>query len=678
MPKHPPLKIQMICDGTNIDLTDSPSESPSPLSSELNPSAQIDLLISHLASLSNTVNRNAFCLKELELRTESAQPVENFLQEALCHLPDACSVNEKFAADRTKVSSRKSLDSQPGDQWSSLLAQHKQAVKFLANTCFSKEVKEIREVEKVVQPPAEQIVRTVHLVDEAALGRIALLEQKYIDLLRDFRAKEELHTPRVEKIVKVASPEKEEKKEEEEKHFELECYLKPTVDLLSCKIEELASKLSEVTGKVGILQGRPQLEPQTRPVGEAPADTIRRQMEKSINFLEENLSREQNNLASKVRLLEESLAGHVARLNQDISKARTHKPASHDSMPKEEIREALEKLSADLSAGLQDIDTRFREKLSLVEENLAGFDGLRGLEPLFARLQDDLAAKLDRSVFEEQIGLKLNRSELVDLVFKSSASKDELRALEQKSEKILNDFSDRIQGIDLYTRKHKRNLSKRCEEIEKLIDEVSKRSQEAASQLETSRLFLDQMDKKMLSHEVKFSDLKTQVVEAFSARLRSLATTKTVNCLSCGKKDINYPPITELIKGETDYCYVKDLNPSEVVSTPHKEFKPSEAMKSSTLSGETQSKTCAPSRPGNFFANGENNRIFSAVSNPKSRLPSAQVKIGSLPKRQFSAADQVITREIVTKEHIEALHHETAQKFRPFSSIQQKPLFRVV
>lgn len=39
-------------------------------------------------------------------------------------------------------------------------------------------------------------------------------------------------------------------------------------------------------------------------------------------------------------------------------------------------------------------------------------------------------------------------------------------------------------------------------------------------------------------------------MEKFNVRLNSLATTHGIRCLSCGEKDLNYPPLNKYTYGD--------------------------------------------------------------------------------------------------------------------------------
>lgn len=58
----------------------------------------------------------------------------------------------------------------------------------------------------------------------------------------------------------------------------------------------------------------------------------------------------------------------------------------------------------------------------------------------------------------------------------------------------------------------------------------------------------------------KLNQLSSYCEEKFQERLNSLATTHGIKCLSCGEKDLNYPPLTKYTYGDDEKIYIFENN----------------------------------------------------------------------------------------------------------------------
>ena len=543
-----------------------------------------------------------------------------------------------------------------------------------ANKKEPKEIKEIKET-VVIHEPQKTIVETVNIVDDESIRRISSLEKQLEELKSQLLQKDakdiEENEKRKQEIQKIAS-EKDESKDPQ--------YIS-ILNQFTGEIEGINGRISEISGRLSILTERVNLESEVPKKINNGDDSLKQFFEQEVKSLEKQMLKEQQELAEKIHEVEQSLGKQVSQVNRELSKMKsTYQGGSfHDGEVKDGI--SYDRLKEEMDIISAEIERNLNKKIFILEGRVREFDDLRKHDKVLTKIQIEMNSKLSKDIFDAEMGTKLSRNEFFDFINKNLVSKDEIKSIDIKVDKFGVDLNEKITVVDAYTRKHKRTLYKKCEDIEKKIEEVRKSSEEAYLMIGEGKLSSEQIEKRTSLVEKKFVDLKKHMEEAFTARLRCLATTKTVNCLSCGKKDINYPPITELIKGDTNYYYEKDQNENynpNVDKNANNDRQISDQMKPFSISQDTMSKTAMPMKTSNLFmGKPDENRIFSASSNLKSRLPSAQMKLGVFPKRQYSAAEQLITRECIVKEHTEALHDDHSRKARPFSSVPQKVMFKI-
>lgn len=693
--KKTSLQIQAFSSGERINLADEDPEKLALLNPSLQPSPQFDLLLAHLSALTGIVNRNAACLRDLELKSSLVSPAENYLQESLINFTEAVNGLDKESFSNllaaVSVTNFQGGAAKTGeDLWAMLLSKHKKSVKnFVGCMNFLGSKKNVAdEMKDIVDKSGSFDLKAVEKLMEnfnsSVNQKINSIEQKLAEVLQREDQKSavvhEVEKPSQNTTAPLATI-----PPELAKQISLN---NNSINKLNSDLDNFATRFSEVEDKVAKMKSQMDYEMSNpRPTN---SQTNRSNFEKELSEIEKQLSTQNNAFATKLEELEGSMNRQLIQFSRELS--RMKQPAQGyqaDQEPSADFS-SNDKVKFEIDSLMAELERSMSKKIISIETRLKEFDDLRKYDKILTKIQIDLNSKLAKETYELDICNKLGRNEFFDFVNKNLISRDQLKTLDFKIEKFFKEFTEKIGAIDGYTRKSKRTLNKKSDDLEKIVNAISKAFEESKQKQIENSSFCSQLGNRMSLVETKINDLKTHVVEVFTARLKSLATTKTLNCLSCGKKDVNYPPLTEYVKGATNYFYIKDgeKNPStakkenidssrENAQKIQEENKaPNEKNRSD--SNDTLSKTQQKGANLILFKP-ENNRIFSANSNGFSRLSSAKPAHGNLPKRLYSAAEQVITKDIIVEEHDKNLHEKVDDKkrVRPFSSVMQKPLFRI-
>lgn len=347
------------------------------------------------------------------------------------------------------------------------------------------------------------------------------------------------------------------------------------------------------------------------------------------------------------------------------------------------------KVRTEIEGILSELERTLNKRLLSLESRLKEFDDIRKYDKVLMKIQIDMNSKLNKDIYESDMSTKLGRNEFFDFVNKNLISRDQLKTLDHKIDRFVSDHSEKITVIDAYSRKTKRSLTKKIEELQEIIEATSKSVADSALKAQEREKLVDNIQQRMGQIERQMHDLRVRVVEEFSARLRSLATTKTINCLSCGKKDINYPPLTAYTKGQDDRQYISaggDLGqadgvPDQDVKENNSKFQSQRIRvlenKENTETNLSNNAALKQAPPATLLQSGvKKTRLFSGFSGVRSRVESSKPTFGVFPKRQYSAAEQVVTRELVVQEHTDALHSlppTNNPKARPLTSMPKSP-----
>lgn len=203
------------------------------------------------------------------------------------------------------------------------------------------------------------------------------------------------------------------------------------------------------------------------------------------------------------------------------------------------------------------------ENLKVEIENLNPrfqlIDGeVKAVQARLAAAEEALKLKLGISRFEQELELKFSRNEFLSFVDKNQFSIDKIKEIDSKIDKLTSEITLKLDALESFARKSKKVFNKRCDDQEKQIEKIESFNTETKQKSHEKEMRLNTVCESMKFLERRIEDLKKNVVEVFTQRLNCLATTKSQSCLSCGKKDVNFAPETQYLRGIAHHCYVKD------------------------------------------------------------------------------------------------------------------------
>ena len=384
-----------------------------------------------------------------------------------------------------------------------------------------------------------------------------------------------------------------------------------------------------------------------------------------------------NAFEEKMAKLEERLSGEIIHVKDDLSdsnkkvsnklktifEALADRPKSNDNENSKPFN-VSEFLLNELKERLEDIESEFSKRIITINNKLKEFDDIGKLNKMVSKLNTELSFKLNKDVFESTIELLLYKNDFYDFVNRNLIKKDKLNTFKYEFGEFKEQMKNELSEASNFSKRMRNTFESAIEDLEIKIGRFSKeigKNDDLVSSI-LNRVIATENDGKALTRN--FKELKQWIVDQLKTRLNSLATSTGIRCLSCGEKDVNYPPIPKHSMGNNGQLYQYQDDKYLYLNGVREEIRPNNENNHNNV-GKGESRLFSAK------TNPTNNRLFSAstVQNKKSK---------------YSVGFKVFDRNQSTHEHKVKRHHNQQNfgkvkpsfKTRPFSSIQQKFIIR--
>lgn len=407
-------------------------------------------------------------------------------------------------------------------------------------------------------------------------------------------------------------------------------------------------------------------------------------LETKLNGIEqEPKSATKEEIEEKGEIKKISQSAKIAQKSILLASALTTKKTALEMVQEaEHFREIEEKI--------YDVERNLSKKIIGIDSRLKEIEEIKKINKLVTRIQMELNLKINKEVFDSEIEAKLSRNDFFDFVNKNLISVDKIKTIEFQFLNLSEELEKQMKSIGSQFKIAQTRL-------DKISDVLTGKDEDMTTKFNDQlNMITDGNDKaKFMKNEIneltkKFEDMQNTVFELINVRLKSLATTKPICCLSCGAKDINYPPIEMRGEGERRQIYLVEDPIKEVLrfNEKNKEVKKSENGGSNKFSAITGKKKLE--NETNLESNLHKNDDFSTKIAEESY---ANVRMSAISKNsshapfkirtnQYTTGEKVFSRELIVKEHTEQRHlaadfgeHNhtlSRQKERPLSSIPYK------
>jgi len=429
-------------------------------------------------------------------------------------------------------------------------------------------------------------------------------------------------------------------------------------------------------------------------IGEVNIETIQTFVESRLNhFFKESKAKTTN----KIEKEEPIRHSYPSSTQTNLLETNQTNLMKQNQVTQERLIELEEKLN--------DIERTLNKKILNVDSRLKDIEDIKKLNKIVTRMQMELNLKVNKEVFEMEINEKLSKNDFFDFVNEHLITLDQLKTVQHELASFKEQTNQGLQNLEGLVKNVRGNLSRNQESNEVSFREHVEKVSDIQSVVSGLGDNLKDLLERFSFLSQRFQDTKEKVFSLINTRLNSLATTKPLSCLSCGAKDINYPPISEYVQGEKDVLYPKDLNVqvnNANVYMNGSKYKPllsskyraqeissaktnCQSIPSQVVNGETKETTsnCGNLAEENVSTNyNSNTNNYKVNSMSKSRVASNYVaKSGK--ESQYTTGSQVFNTKHIVREHQEKLHRPVdimirngsiaKNRLRPFSSIPQRP-----
>jgi hypothetical protein len=358
---------------------------------------------------------------------------------------------------------------------------------------------------------------------------------------------------------------------------------------------------------------------------------------------------------------------------------------------------------------LNDTERNLNKKIIGLDSRLKEIEDIKKLSKIVTRIQMELNLKINKEVFDGEIEQKLGRSEFFDFVNKNLVSTDKLKTLEHFVESFNSKFDDQLQQCSAKIKKCRLEIRTVAKNSDRANDERERQFIQTRASTSKAEDGLNSLLLQIGHLREDFDNTRKQVFDLVTTRINSLTTTKPVMCLSCGTRDVNYPPLEITTVGSNSHTFFVNGHPADFkADCIGKESKQSKGFLISKLQQNTTSAKEEKENRGNAHKvgvaslNEDSQQLNSKTndgstriqSNSKSKIASAVLsrvsknkdRLQSALTSKYTTGEQVFNRETAVKEHNQCRHLPAnhlidtdaikKEKNRPFSSIPQRSRFK--
>lgn len=670
------LQLQVFSDGQALELSDINIESLNYLSDNLNINQQFDLLIGHFTSLVKTVNINAAFLRNYITRSKEKKHAEDFLHEALEQFN--LYIQKLDPTSSQLISSSDDLIKEVDYNWGKTLSDHNEACKLLVKSIIrANDRTPLGELESKLERITEnlEIIEKQTLETKSKIDYIAQESSNFSNLKQEI----DLIKSEFEKTTfKFLTPENLEKSS-------IFVSLADKLHNSEQGLLDLGNKISLLSTNLNSLVSQNQHSSNNRQ-GE---NLVRAQLFEEIDKLRDVTVQNHQSLEKKVQSLEEDFND---RIQDAVDRFKEIPLSGVKTLPtslgvRENLNTGSGSFKPEWESMLQKQEKIFLKKILVLENNIRDLNDLRKFEKITQRIQIELNSKVGQELFGAEISSKLDRNEFFDFINKNLVSTDQMKTFNLELTKSNREFKERMIEFDVQAKKLKKLNEGFQGEIrqDKLaqseqISSLSKRIEECHSNTSKNLELLKEMEKDQ-------SEFRSKLQSLLAQRINSLATTRSLRCLSCGQKDIPYPHALCYIEGENNHLFIKEnkeadeANNSDIKENHKNTLEEMTAYHPSpALSGKTGFSIVKSSKYNGASAK----RLLSAVGFLKKSEPASSPKYSSpFPNKTYLTGQQLSTSKQIAIEHTAALHYKTdpsikaKENISPFSSVLKNSLFRI-
>lgn len=353
---------------------------------------------------------------------------------------------------------------------------------------------------------------------------------------------------------------------------------------------------------------------------------------------------------------------------------------------KMEAIEKLEKTDIDKSfrdMGLAIIDLQKKvdkfsslelESKQKLEEFSIDLEKYKKSTKAISRMEIEMKTKLSRNIFEADINGKASKSEVAGLASSIAKLTEKIKDSQREYGFDKCVFFEKLNELDKSLSQINAQFSDSTGSKKKGLTVKSQKVDEQAITVDNFKHFSKEIDEKMIFFTRHFDESKQQILEIVNKRLSCLTTTRQLNCLSCGAKDVNYPPVVMYQEGQNKQLYWADKNKDK-----ENYYLNAENSSKPFLIGKKDTKVMPNCRLISEKMTGEGTTKvqeegkFSQLT--KSRLLSSKAPLLRIQK-DYVTGEEIFNKEHAVRDHMKIRHENLSdnllQKMRPFSSIPNR------
>ena len=355
-----------------------------------------------------------------------------------------------------------------------------------------------------------------------------------------------------------------------------------------------------------------------------------------------------------------------------------------DSKKNRGITLSQNEMIKELSEKVNDIERNLNKKIIGIDSRLKEIEDIKKLNKLVTRIQMELNLKINKEVFDNEIETKLDRNEFFDFANKNLISNDKIKTLEHLMAQNVQNSNKKINEVSKKLKKCQNEIILLETKFENVNSNNGNKLEENIGKLNETGNQMNDLEKQIQNLNREFEQTRNQIFELVTARINSLATTKPVCCLSCGARDVNYPPLELKGEGLNGRMFqmeseVVDLN-KNFEANDKKQYKSFVINKQRGKTGKMMDKKTWEENMSKVSTKGgeESFARFSGVTKDKNTNVAESDK--------FVTGEEVFSREVVVHEHCKQRHNPVEhliskgalklEKKRPFSSMPIRNRFK--
>lgn len=439
---------------------------------------------------------------------------------------------------------------------------------------------------------------------------------------------------------------------------------------LTDKIERTDKKLNELTDNFDDFVKEQRKKFENLDIKDMREDL--NQLERQMSDFKSRFDNDFKGLRTEISEHNSKLSKKVQGLLQDIS----NKPIVDGQGRETKPFDTMEFMLNEITERVNDIESEFSKRLITIDNQLKEFDDISKINKMISKITVELNNKLNRDIFESSMSLVLYKNDFYDFVNKNLIKKDKLNTFKYELTEFKEYVNNNLKEQDSFAKKLKNTFDSGIDDLEIKINRFSGDIHKNDGIITSLNNKVKAVEKDLESISKKHKELRQWIADQFTSRLNSLATSTGIRCLSCGEKDVSYPPVQKFSMGADGQLYQYQDDKYIYMNGIREDIRaPNENLAFNPIPSKPQS----ANKPNGF-------RLLSATTDTtKARLTSAKPMFEeSETKKQYTLGHKVFSKQQIIHEHNVKQHMPVEQtismqpKFRnrPFSSIPVKQSLR--